>query len=485
MVFADYLLKNLLMVFDISFLILFAIFVFVFLHARKKNIKREGLLILYKASWGIKLINLFGKRYKKTLNIFSYVSIAVGYILMVSMFYLLGKVVYLYVTRPEIVREIKIPPMTPLVPYLPQIFKLDFLPPFYFTYWIVIIAVIAISHEFFHGIFAAYNKIKIKSTGFGFFPFFLPIFLAAFVELDEKRMAKKKIKSQLAILSAGTFANVLTAVLFFGVLWVFFTLAFTPSGVIYDTYPYAIVGISNISTVNGINLNNPTYEKILDLSSDVGLNKIKAGGFDFVTTKKILEEQNGSANILLYYDAPAVNAGIERIILKIDGEKVTSIDELDRELSKHFPAEKITLNLLSNDGEDYDYDIVLGEHPENKTKAWLGIGFSQPQASSGLIGKVYTLLSSFKKHNVYYQPKLDGISVFLYNLLWWLVLISMSVALVNMLPVGIFDGGRFFYLTVLALTKSEKKAKNFFAFSTYFILLVFLLLMIYWIFSFL
>ena len=39
--------------------------------------------------------------------------------------------------------------------------------------------------------FAVYNKIKVKTTGFGFFPFFLPVFLAAFVELDEKKMAKK------------------------------------------------------------------------------------------------------------------------------------------------------------------------------------------------------------------------------------------------------------------------------------------------------
>src|SRR3989338_10457786 len=231
-------------VYDLTFLVLFAAFVAFFLYSRRKNLKREGLLILYRAGWGIKLINTVGNKYKKTLNVLSYISIITGYVLMVVMIYLLGKLVYLYVTLPSVVREIKIPPITPLVPYLPQVFKLDFLPPFYFTYWIVIIAIIAISHEFSHGIFASYNKIKVKSTGFGFFPFFLPIFLAAFVELDEENMAKKKIKSQLAILSAGTFANVLTAVLFFGVLWIFFTSAFAPSGVIFDTYPYSTVAVA-------------------------------------------------------------------------------------------------------------------------------------------------------------------------------------------------------------------------------------------------
>jgi len=69
--------------------------------------------------------------------------------------------------------------------------------------------------NFSHGIFSINKKVKVKSTGFGFFPFFLPVFLAAFVELDEKNMEKKKPLSQMAVLSAGTFANVITGILFF------------------------------------------------------------------------------------------------------------------------------------------------------------------------------------------------------------------------------------------------------------------------------
>ena len=149
-------------IYDVTFLVAFAVFVSVFLYSRKQNLKREGLLFLYKAGWGIKLIEKTGSRYKKTLGVLSYFSILTGYVLMVVMLYMLGKIVYLYVTLPAVVREIKIPPITPLVPYLPQVFHLDFLPPFYFTYWIVIIAIIAISHEFSHGIFAAYDNIKIK-----------------------------------------------------------------------------------------------------------------------------------------------------------------------------------------------------------------------------------------------------------------------------------------------------------------------------------
>ena len=321
------------MFYDISFLIVFAIFVSAFLYFRRQNLKREGLLYLYRASWGIKLINHVGNKYKKTLKFMSYISIATGYILMAVMFYLLGRIVYLYIAYPSIVKEMKIPPITPLIPYLPQIFKLDFLPPFYFTYWIVIIAIVAISHEFSHGIFAAYDRIRIKSTGFGFFPFFLPVFLAAFVELDEKNMAKKKIHSQLSILSAGTFANVLTAILFFGVLWVFFTTAFVPSGVVFDTYPYAFVGTSSITMINGIIVDNPTYNESLKLLKSEGFNKIEAGE-NFLITKNSFESQIGNENILAYYDAPAINAELESIITKVNGQSVTSLDDMEKEVKE-------------------------------------------------------------------------------------------------------------------------------------------------------
>lgn len=465
-------------IYDVTFLVVFAAFVALFLYRRRHNLKREGLLFLYKAGWGIKLIEKVGNKYKKTLGILSYFSILTGYVLMVVMLYMLGKIVYLYVTLPAVVREIKIPPITPLVPYLPQVFGLDFLPPFYFTYWIVIIAIIAISHEFAHGIFAAYDNINVKSTGFGFFPFFLPVFLAAFVELDEHNMGKKKIKSQLAILSAGTFANVLTAILFFGVLWIFFTSAFSPSGVIFDTYPYSTIAIAGITSVNGISVDSPTGDEILAMLNEEGLNKISADG-NFVTTKKFFDGQKENAQIIIYYDSPAINAELESIILGINGEKVSNVESLENEIAKYSPGDKVSLTLINDDGESYDREIILAEHPEDENKAWLGVGFTQPR-TSGVLGKIYLALASFKDPSVYYEPKFDGISVFIYNLLWWLVLISISVALVNMLPVGIFDGGRFFYLTILAITKNEQKAKNSFALATYAILFLIFVLMFFW-----
>lgn len=471
-------------IYDIILLAMFVVFISIFLYRHRKNLKREGLLLLYKTAVGIKIIDRIGKKYKKTLNVLGWVSIVLGFLLMIAMLYFFGKMVWLYAFQSEIVKLIKIPPITPLLPYLPQIFKLNFLPPFYFTYWIIIIAVVAIIHEFSHGIFAVNKEVKIKSTGFGFFPFFLPIFLAAFVELDEKKMVKKKISSQMAVLSAGTFANLLTAILFFGVLALFFSLSFTASGVVYDTYTYSAVNMADINSVNNIIVNNATYSQIFNLVNNSGkvINEVNVDGTKYLITESFLEKQQGNEQYLLLYDnAPAVKANLSNIIIKINGKNVYNKEELGKEILKYSPGSKVSITALT-DGADRDYEITLGNSPANENLPYLGIGFLNKE-NSGMFGKVMAIFTSFKASGVYYKSNFEA-AEFIYNLIWWLVLICFSVALVNMLPVGIFDGGRFFFLAMLALTKSEKKAKKIFSLVTYLFLFLLAVIMVFWAISF-
>ena len=471
--------------YDILLLILFVLFVSLFLYKNRKNLKREGLLFLYKTKWGIRLIDKTAKRFPKALKALSYVSIGVGYSLMAGMLYLFGKIVWVYISAPEIVREIKVPPITPLIPYLPQAFKLDFLPPFYFIYWIVVLAVIAISHEFAHGIFMRRYNIHIKSTGFGFFPFFLPIFLAAFVEQDEKSMVKASRFQQKAVLAAGTFANILTAILFFAIMILFFSFAFSPTGVSFDNpyglenYAYGIVGIGNITAINGTQLLNPNYQSILNSVEKNGMYKIETADGNYFISKKFLEIQNNNEwYIFAYLDAPAINSGLTGAITEIDGSKIQSLEELSKKFEEYKPGDEV--NIKTTKG---NYDIILGEHPLNPEEPWLGIFFQKSQKGT-FLGKVIGFLS-VKKPNIYYESEIGGAGDFIYNFLWWLVLISFSVALVNMLPMGIFDGGRFFYLTMWQITGSEKKAKKWFSYITYFLLGLLFVLMIFWAFSFL
>jgi len=462
-------------VYDLIFLGVFALFLAGFLYRGRENLKKEGILLLYRANWGVKLIKKVGTKYPKTLKALGYVSIFTGYILMLFSIYFVGKIVWVYLFDTAFVQAVKVPPILPLFPYLPQAMDLG-LPPFYFAYWIIIIAIIAIFHEFAHGIFAARDNVRIKKTGFGFFPYFLPIFLAAFVELDENQMAKKSKFSQMAVLSAGTFANLLTAILFFGLLVLFFTSAFQPSGAVYDDYVFSIAPINLITLANNVSLENPTYDELMEVVNLSGSNMISIGDKNYVGIKGFA---NNKENIALYDDTPAAKLQLESIILGINDIKINEGDDLLNELSKYAPGETITLNVLGDDEENYDRDITLIENPRNNSKGFLGIGFYD-KASSNVMQKVILWFASFKDSHTYYTPKLGGLSIFIYNLLWWTVLISISVAILNMLPVGIFDGGRFFYLTVLGLTGKKKWAENSFKFLTQLMLFLVVVMMVAW-----
>ncbi|MBU2616534.1 MAG: site-2 protease family protein [Nanoarchaeota archaeon] len=464
-------------IYDLIFLVAFVTAFSSFLYTHRKNLKREGLLYLYKADWGIKLIKKIGTKYKKTMKVTSYASIVSGYFLMAGMLYLLYTIVKIYFFSPSIVRAVKIPPIMPLVPYLPQVFKLDFLPPFYFSYWIIIIAVVAIVHEMAHGIIAAYNKVDIKTTGFGFFPFFLPIFLAAFVEPDEKQMKKKSTFAQMAVLGAGTFANVLTSIFFLIIFLGFSFLAFAPSGVMFDGYATSAISVAGISSVNGISVGNLSYYGLKNLLNDEGLNEIDVGDEKYLVTELTIESQEGRDTILVYNSAPAIKNNISSIITKIGNVEIKSFEGLIEQIELYSLGDEILLTTLSDEGE-IEQMIILEEHPDRPDSAWLGIGFSL-EGNGRLLGNAMQGLS-FREPHVYYEPRFDGMSIFIYNLLWWMVLISISVAFVNMLPVGIFDGGRFFYLTVLSLTKSEKIAEKAFKLSTRIFLVLLFAIIIFW-----
>ena len=58
--------------YDIILLILFVMIVSFFLYRKRANLKKEGLLFLYKTKWGMKLIDKIGTKYQKTLKLFQH-----------------------------------------------------------------------------------------------------------------------------------------------------------------------------------------------------------------------------------------------------------------------------------------------------------------------------------------------------------------------------------------------------------------------------
>lgn len=480
-------------IYDISFLVLFTLAVVIFLYKRRKNLKKEGLMYLYRTKVGVKFIDKIGTKYKKAISVFGFLGVISGYFMMSTMVYFLYKLIYVYLFKPEIVQAIKVPPIMPLIPYVPELFNISFLPPFYFTYWIIAIAVIAIFHEFAHGIVARRYDIPIKTTGFGF----LGPFLAAFVEPDEKIMQKKPKYQQIAVLSAGTFTNLILAVVFFLLLFLFFKFSYAPAGAIFNTYTPEIVNISDIQMINNVviydfnrnnfanivNSNNVKDDFVLGTNGNyLNLTKIKANNKTYYITLSDLKKQlsENLEVVVLYKDLPAINLGMQGAIIEFDNKKIKTYEDLAIAMKNNKPGYKVLIK-TSYENKIFEYNVILAEDSSEKGKAVIGIGYIDTN-NGKILSKIFDLFNFFKKPATVYEPVFNyDLIIFIYNLLWWLALINLSVALINMWPVAIFDGGRMFMLTIWGITRSEKFAQMTFKVLTYIILGSLLLLMVGWV----
>ncbi len=460
-------------VYDLIFLALFTLVAIIFFYRNKHNLQRHGWIFLYRSKIGLKLIDLTAKKFEKILKPMQYVVITSGYILMVSMIWTLVFSAYRYITTPIPEQLVNVPPIAPLIPYFPKLFNLESIfPPLFFSYFLIALAIVAVSHEFAHGIFAKLHKIKIKNTGLAFFgPFF-----GAFVEPDEKKMFKLPKLQQLAILAAGTFANVIMTVLFLLIFWWFFVVSFAPTGLNFNAYPQTVIDISSIGLIG-----NNTIKDINKIEGfikeDINELTVKDGTLYLILGETLkMAVESDAEKIVVFEDAPAVRAKLRSPILKIDDTKITNPDELKNTLEKYNPGDTVDITILS-DGIQAKQSITLAD---KEGKAYLGVGFVEPKRE-GLGGFLFSMIKRVKDPLTYYESIYNGdFAQFIYDLLWWIVIINILVALFNMLPLSILDGGRFFYLTIWAVTANEKIGKKAFVFATWFILAILILMMVKW-----
>jgi len=229
----------------------FALYIF-FVKNRKKFEVQGKVFVLYKTKWGIKLMDAIAKKFPRLLNALSYVSIIIGFLGMIIMSILLIKLTLDFLIIPNAPSQV--------APVLPGV-KIPGMPVLSFWHWIIAILVIATMHEFFHGIYARLNNIKVKSSGFAF----LGPILAAFVEPDEKQMEKKSKKTQLAVLSAGPFINIAFGFVIFALIALVLTplnmIMAVPAGTqiynVIDNSPAQLANLKpglSIDSVNSINI---------------------------------------------------------------------------------------------------------------------------------------------------------------------------------------------------------------------------------------
>ena len=320
--------------------IVFIILLSYFLYVKRKKLVVQKIagpflyFVLYKTKKGLKFMDRTAKKFSTTIKYLGYAGIIIGFLGMALICYELTKSFFNTLLNPDSMPGVGI--------VLPIEAKGVFYVPFF--YWIISIFIIAVVHEFSHGIMARRYKMKVKSSGFAFLGILLPIIPAAFVEPDEKKMKKCPKVQQLSVFAAGPFSNIL--------LGFFFLLI--------------------MALVAG-----PVVDSIIDYTG------VKVTGYS---------GQNMSAEL--------AGIPVNSNIISIDNDKVDSILNFTRILDQKKPGDVILVGTLEK-----SYEVTLSKNPENESRAYLGVFVTQsteispkakemwilPYVAIWLLGLVYWL----------------------------------------------------------------------------------------------
>lgn len=274
--------------------IFFIGFLSIFLFLKKKNLQIQGsfpilYMMLYKTTLGLDKMDKWSKKHPKTFLYLAYLSIFVGIVgtvlMTVFMIWQLGFIV-----------ENNIQSGGGLVLPIKTEAGIDgALPIFYvpFWYWIIALFVLAIVHEFAHGVIAERFKVKIKSSGFAFLGIFAPIVPAAFVEPDEKSLAKKPWWQRVAVFGAGSTSNFLFGLLFMGI-WLgslfFINATMQANSITFN-------GVMNESSLKNYNV---TSGQILELNGKTNVDDMRLLLANLSVNEKINLTINSSGIINTY-----------------------------------------------------------------------------------------------------------------------------------------------------------------------------------------
>ena len=294
---------------DYILLIIFGLILIIVMYLNRHRLKIEKFLfplfyiVMYRTKVGLNAMDKYAKRYPRSLEFFGSLSIIVGFVGMVFVFYEILLSSYVILLNPTTANEgakLLLPGVQ--IPGLPRLS---------FFHWIITIFVLAVVHEFSHGVVARLYNVKIKSSGFAVLGILLPLFPAAFVEPDEKQLSKKSRKAQLSVAAAGPFSNLLLAGFIFIILQ-FLLNPFTAS----------------------------------------------------------LVESNGIVITNLDNEYPSFNVGISvgEKIEEINGVIVSDVDGFINEVEKINPGEEVVIKTNNS-----FYNLVAAQHPKENDRGYLGV----------------------------------------------------------------------------------------------------------------
>ena len=293
--------------------------------------------VMYRTKFGLIWMDKVGKKHKNLIRHIGYGGIIIGFLGMVLICFLLFKNLIPLLTKPEA------PSGAGLV--LPVkgggIFEgvIFFVP---IEFWIISIFIIALVHEYAHGVLARAHDIKVKSSGFAFLGAIVPIIPAAFVEPEEKILQKRPVRQQLSVFAAGPLANIVLGFLCLGIL---------------------IFGLAPLSA-------------------------------------KIVEADGVEITGFVEGDFPAKNSGIEigEIIKEIDSTKTTYVENLSKQLSKVNPGGTVKIVTDKN-----TYNIKTVKNPENESKSYLGAYLKQ---STNIKPRIFEKYGTFMPNTFFWFVEL-------------------------------------------------------------------------------
>ncbi len=462
----------------------------------RKKFTRQTIVLLRRTKWGRKFLVRVGQGWSGWLWVGN-VAIVLGFAASIWVVWQ-----FLYITIRNLTAEQAIPAAGFI---LPSPFATPAAGPGYFAipfwHWIVAIALLALAHEGLHGIMAAREKVDIKSLGWGI----LLVIPLAFVEPDEKQLAKRSIRSQLRVLAAGSFANFCLAGLALLSLLAFTFGLFVPSGVAFQGWPAVRVSSDDVLMIDNISLSE------FDLSSlnESGLVELRTASTTYVATRKMLMAQLNRSEWTVFEDWPAVRANLTGTIIQIENRTITSTADLEMVLEEFGPNQTISV-VTSNGTENKTFIITTAAEPlpdfspdwgtrlllvfeqivpgmiefsqmvskgweslwaqyredwrsiNNEIAFWKWVGQDYPILNKKAQQKISQLEAKLSTH-----PRAGFIGIagvhtilsvkselaawsevitFIQGLLFWIFLINFGVGAFNLLPIRALDGGRMWEL---------------------------------------
>jgi len=246
--------------FDGFVAIVFIILLAAFLWRKRKHVNLQKALfpifyvVMYRSSLGLSAMSGWAKKYPRVLKALADLGVILGFLGMVL---ICVQLIYITIQSFTVTAQ----------PGVQLVLPIDAKGVFYvpFTYWILSIFLLAVVHEFAHGVIARLYNIPVKSSGFAFLCILLPVVPAAFVEPDEKVLQKKSYRQQLGVFAAGPFSNMLFALvslILFLLLSPVQLAAFDTVGVevtkITDGSPAEVLSVGDIMTeINQQQITNP------------------------------------------------------------------------------------------------------------------------------------------------------------------------------------------------------------------------------------